>query len=81
VVVSKIKVQHAQLVGLHLANGTRLVAVTANTALNNSLDCQDESPRGSNSWQENVGVTSDPPGLWAHSSGRHNCLGESARIR
>jgi hypothetical protein len=59
VAVSKNKVEHAQLVGLHLANGTELVAVTANTA----LDCQDESLGVKNAWKDDVGVSSSPAGL------------------
>jgi Right handed beta helix region len=63
VVVSGNKVRHARLAGLHLARGTRLVAVTANLALENGLDCQDESPGVRNTWRDNVGDTSEPPGL------------------
>jgi hypothetical protein len=64
VVVSKNKVEHTQTVGLHLAGGTELVAVTGNTALDNKVwDCQDESLGVKNTWHDNVGVSSDPSGL------------------
>ncbi len=64
VVVSKNKVEHADLAGLHMATGTAHVAVTANTALDNGQwDCQDESVGVQNTWTDNVGATSSPAGL------------------
>jgi parallel beta helix pectate lyase-like protein len=64
VVVSKNKAEHARNVGLHLATGTEKVKVTGNTALNNVVfDCQDQSLGLKNTWQDNVGGTSDPGGL------------------
>jgi hypothetical protein len=66
VVVSKNKAEHARNVGLHLATGTEKVKITGNTALNNVVfDCQDESLGVKNTWQDNVGGTSDPRGLCA----------------
>jgi len=71
VVVTKNKVDHVKLAGLHLADGTEDVTVTGNTALDNEfLDCQDESHGGgtdgtNNAWVDNVGRTDDPDGLCA----------------
>jgi hypothetical protein len=69
--VTKNKVDHVKLAGLHMAAGTEDVTVTGNTALDNELfDCQDESgPQGggtagtSNAWLDNVGRTDSPDGL------------------
>jgi nitrous oxidase accessory protein NosD len=47
-------------VGIHLGLGTSGVVVDGNTALDNTLDCQDESNPLANTWQDNVGVTSNP---------------------
>jgi hypothetical protein len=64
VVVSKNKAEHAQLAGLHMAAGTAGVSVTANTATDNTKwDCQDESAGVKNTWTDNLGGTSSPPGL------------------
>jgi len=49
-----------------MATGTTHVAVTANTALDNTKwDCQDESAGAQNAWTANVGRTSSPAGLCA----------------
>ena len=69
VTVSKNKAEHAQLAGLRMAKGTAHVSVTGNTALDNGeWDCLDESTGTGtlgtgNTWQDNVGGTSDPRGL------------------
>jgi hypothetical protein len=69
VVVTKNKVDHVKLAGLHMADGTEDVTVTGNTALDNELfDCQDESHGGgtagtNNAWLDNVGGTSNLEGL------------------
>jgi nitrous oxidase accessory protein NosD len=69
VVVTKNKVDHVKLAGLHLADGTEDVSVTANTALDNQLfDCQDETHGGgtagtNNAWLDNVGRTDSPDGI------------------
>jgi Right handed beta helix region len=64
VVVSRNKAEHAQLAGLHMATGTAHVAVTANTALDNTKwDCQDESVGVQNTWTDNLGGSSSPAGL------------------
>jgi Right handed beta helix region len=66
VTVSKNKAGHAGLAGLHMAAGTAGVAVTANTALDNTeWDCQDESTGVKNTWTGNLGRTSSPAGLCA----------------
>ena len=41
--VTRNKVDHVKLAGLHMAAGTEHVTVTGNTALDNGLDCQDQS--------------------------------------
>ena len=69
VTISKNKAEHAGLAGLHMATGTAHVAVTANTALDNTKwDCQDESTGTgtagtANTWTDNLGGTSSPAGL------------------
>jgi hypothetical protein len=68
VVIKKNRVGHARIVGVHLALGTDDVLVTGNKALDNALDCQDESSGAAtagtnNTWQDNVGVTGDPEGI------------------
>jgi hypothetical protein len=69
VVVRKNKATGARLAGLRLADGTRQVTVDTNTALDNALDCQDESTGGAgtagthNTWQGNVGRTAEPPAI------------------
>jgi nitrous oxidase accessory protein NosD len=69
VVVTKNKVDHVKLAGLHLADGTEDVSLTANSALDNELlDCQDESHGGgtagtNNAWLDNVGRTDSPDGI------------------
>jgi Right handed beta helix region len=71
VVVTRNKVDHVRLAGLHMADGTEDVTVTGNTALDNETwDCQDESHGGgtagtNNAWVDNVGVRSSPTGLCA----------------
>jgi hypothetical protein len=49
-------------VGIHLGLGTIGVVVNGNTALDNTLDCQDQSNPLANRWQENVGRRSAPSG-------------------
>jgi Right handed beta helix region len=64
VTIRKNKATGAVLAGLHMAAGTAHVAVTANTALDNTTwDCQDESSGVQNTWTGNVGRTSSPAGL------------------
>jgi len=71
--VTRNKVDHVKLAGLHMAAGTEDVTVTGNTALDNELfDCQDKSgPQGggtagtANAWVDNVGRTDSPDGLCA----------------
>jgi hypothetical protein len=69
VVVRKNKATGARLAGLRLADGTRQVTVDTNTALDNALDCQDESTGGTgtagthNTWQGNIGRTAEPPAI------------------
>jgi hypothetical protein len=69
ITVSKNTAEHAKLAGLHMATGTAHVAVTANTALDNTKwDCQDESAGTgtagtANTWTDNLGGTSSPAGL------------------
>ena len=65
-----------------MATGTAHVAVTANTALDNTeWGCQDESSGVQNTWTGNVGRTSSPAGLCApppttdkpdHGKGHHH---------
>jgi Right handed beta helix region len=69
VVVTKNKVDHAQLAGIRLSDGAEDVAVTANRAVDNLLlDCQDESVGGgtagtNNAWVANFGRTDSPDGI------------------
>ena len=64
IVVSKNTAERAQLAGLHMAIGTAGVAVTANTARDNTKwDCQDESTGVQNTWTANFGVKSSPARL------------------
>lgn len=81
VAISRNKATGARLAGLHMAAGTADVAVTANTALDNTRwDCQDESSGVQNTWTGNVGRTSSPAGLCAppppdkpdHGKGHHH---------
>jgi Right handed beta helix region len=66
VVVRKNKTTGARLAGLHLAGGARKVTMETNTALDNAVDCQDESTGGTgtagthNTWTGNVGRTAEP---------------------
>jgi Right handed beta helix region len=46
--------------GIYFAPETNGGTVTGNTALGNDVDCQDQSDPLANTWQDNVGVTSDP---------------------
>jgi len=69
--VRKNRARDNTLVGIHLGPATDDALVTGNTALDNGLDCQDESPGVKNAWQENVGVTSDPPHLCTAPTGTH----------
>jgi hypothetical protein len=51
-------------VGLHLGDATVAVLVNGNTALGNEkFDCQDLTKPVNNTWQDNVGVKSQPAGL------------------
>jgi hypothetical protein len=64
--VTRNKVDHVKLAGLHLAPGAEGVNLTANTAVDNQLfDCQDEATVGLNTWTANFGRTSSPEGLCA----------------
>jgi nitrous oxidase accessory protein NosD len=66
VTIARNKAAGARLAGLHMAAGTADVAVTANTALDNTIwDCQDESTGVQNTWTGNFGVTSSPDHLCA----------------
>jgi hypothetical protein len=67
--VTRNKVDHVKLAGLHMDGGTKGVTVTGNTALDNEgFDCQDRSTGvgtlgTGNLWVDNVGGTNSPPGL------------------
>jgi hypothetical protein len=64
--VTKNKVDHVKLAGLHMATETAGVTVTGNTAVDNELfDCQDESSGVQNTWTSNFGVKSSPADLCA----------------
>ena len=66
ITVSKNQATGALLAGLHMAAGTADVAVTANTAVGNTMfDCRDESTGVQNTWTANFGVTSSPDDLCA----------------
>jgi hypothetical protein len=69
--VHKNRARNNTLVGIHLGPATDDALVTGNTALDNGLDCQDESLGVKNAWQENLGVTSDPLRLCTAPTGNH----------
>jgi hypothetical protein len=64
----------------HLGTKARGVIVKGNTAVENAIDCQDESKPPANHWQENVGATSAPeePALCSVPSGMRQTGYDSA---
>jgi hypothetical protein len=61
-------------VGLHLGPGTDDVQLLGNKALDNGLDCQDQSTGDGtagtdNSWERNLGDSASPPGICAPPTG------------
>jgi hypothetical protein len=63
VIVRKNKVRNTAY-GLHFASGTDGGTVTGNTALDNDVDCKDESGAPPKTiWTDNVGRTAEPSGI------------------